>query len=273
VFSPPTPPWYPGANAGVSFGTQFPPNPCRGHFLWDGQALWMWDGVAWQRVGPAAASSAGIPEAPIDGNLYGRENAAWVAVPAPVAPKSPTTVFYSSSQIITIPAGMTSAFVAMWGASGGSGGVASGGVSSGTGAGGYLEKFLTGLTPGLTLNYTQGAAGTAGVSGNTTGGSGGVTTLMSGSQTIGTLTCNGSAGSTGSNTALGVSLGATASGGDVNVKGQDGQEPSGGASLQFGIGGSTFFSEGADGVTSPSGGAASAGNQGNPGGLRISWHS
>jgi len=80
-FSPPTPPWYPGANAGVSFGTSYPQNPCRGHFLWDGQALWLFDGVSWQRVGPAAGGAAGgVSEAPIDGNLYGRENAAWVKV-------------------------------------------------------------------------------------------------------------------------------------------------------------------------------------------------
>jgi hypothetical protein len=82
VFSPPTPPWYPGANAGVSFGTQFPPNPCRGHFLWDGSILWMWDGVAWQKIGPVPPIASGIPEAPIDGNIYGRENAAWVKVTA-----------------------------------------------------------------------------------------------------------------------------------------------------------------------------------------------
>jgi hypothetical protein len=43
----------------------------------------MWDGVAWQRVGPAAPGSAGIPEAPIDGNLYGRENASWTQIVLP----------------------------------------------------------------------------------------------------------------------------------------------------------------------------------------------
>lgn len=51
-FSPPTPPWYPGANAGVSFGTEYPNNPMRGHFLWDGAVLWLFDGVSWQRIGP-----------------------------------------------------------------------------------------------------------------------------------------------------------------------------------------------------------------------------
>lgn len=41
------PPWYPGANGGVSFGTNAPPNPVRGHFWWDGATLWIFDGAAW----------------------------------------------------------------------------------------------------------------------------------------------------------------------------------------------------------------------------------
>src|SRR5438445_5455252 len=69
-------------------------------------------------------------------------------------------VTYSSTQTITIPAGATKAFIRMWGATGGSGGISSavgaGGATTGnTGAGGYLEKYLTGLTPAATLAYTQ----------------------------------------------------------------------------------------------------------------------
>lgn len=41
------PPWYPGANGGVSFGTNAPQNPVRGHFWWDGATLWIFDGAAW----------------------------------------------------------------------------------------------------------------------------------------------------------------------------------------------------------------------------------
>lgn len=174
--------------------------------------------------------------------------------------------FYSGSQTITIPAGFTKALVKMWGATGGSGGVNSG-DSAGTGAGGYLEKFLTGLTPGNTLVYTQGAAGTAGASTPTAGGNAGTTTLASGSQTISTLTCNGSIGTViGTTSATAGSTGGAASGGDINISGQSGQATSGaGAS---GAGGCTFYSRGADGV-----GAAGnlAGNAGNPGGLQITW--
>jgi hypothetical protein len=42
-----SPPWYPGANAGVSFGQNPPPNPVRGHFWWDGTGLALFDGAAW----------------------------------------------------------------------------------------------------------------------------------------------------------------------------------------------------------------------------------
>lgn len=45
------PPWYPGANGGVSFSPTAPPNPIRGAFWWDGFALWLFDGAAWVQVG------------------------------------------------------------------------------------------------------------------------------------------------------------------------------------------------------------------------------
>lgn len=41
------PPWYPGANGGVSFGTVEPANPIRGHLWWDGTYLWLFDGRNW----------------------------------------------------------------------------------------------------------------------------------------------------------------------------------------------------------------------------------
>jgi hypothetical protein len=286
---------------------------------------------------------AGISEAPSDGNIYGRQNAAWQIVPtgggggpppgstlplmdgiasagsltpysrsdhvhptdtsrAPLAspaltgtPTAPTATtgtnttqlattafvianvgggnnpnsitFYTSSQTITIPANVTRAFVQMWGATGGSGG---GTAVGGTGAGGYLEKYLTGLTAGNTLAYTQGAAGTAGTATPTAGGNGGITTLASGTQTIATLTCNASNGS-GSGTSAGT-LGGTATGGDVNVTGQTGGMPTsvGGLGIAGSPGGgNNFFSLGATGVNA---GATTAGNAGNPGGLKITWY-
>ena len=46
------PAWFPGANGGVTFSTTAPPNPCRGHFWWNGVVLQMFDGAAWVEIGP-----------------------------------------------------------------------------------------------------------------------------------------------------------------------------------------------------------------------------
>ena len=102
---------------------------------------------------------------------------------------------YIASGPITIPPGATRAWLRMWGGSGASG---NGAISvqayssNGVGAPGYLEKFLTGLTPGNTLIFTRGAAGTAWTAGN--GANGSASILASGTQTIATLTANGSNG-------------------------------------------------------------------------------
>jgi len=66
---PNSPPWYPGANAGVSFGTTFPPNPVRGHFFWNGQTLWLFDGAAWVDAAGAIPSSS-APSSPTTGQLW-----------------------------------------------------------------------------------------------------------------------------------------------------------------------------------------------------------
>jgi hypothetical protein len=269
-------------------------NPVRGHFWWDGKSLWIFDGAAWDNV---AATSPGLIPAPADGFAYGQVNNAWARVLALtggtltgplILAADPTTVlgavtkqyadahsgvqalqptYYTTSQTITIPAGSHQGLVQMWGASGGSGGVSANGVSGGVGAGGYLEKLLTGLVPGNTIIFTQGAAGTAGTATPTNGGNGGTTTLASGSQSIGTLTCNGSAGSLGvTNTASPGTLGGTATGGDINLTGQPGYQTSGGASVSTPGGGSTFFAQGPTGAV-----ATGPGTQGNPGGLKITW--
>jgi hypothetical protein len=57
VFSGPVnqPPWYPGANGGVSFGAVAPPNPVRGHLWWDGTTFWLFDGAGWVNTAAGAA--------------------------------------------------------------------------------------------------------------------------------------------------------------------------------------------------------------------------
>jgi hypothetical protein len=176
------------------------------------------------------------------------------------------------SATLTIVTGASRAYVKMWGATGGSGGVTGGGTgaaSGGTGAGGYLEKLLTGLTPGNTLIYVQGAKGDAGaVSGN--GGNGTVTTLASGTQTISTLTCNASNGSLAVATSIGAgTTGGTATGGDINIRGQTGDSPPS-TFIQGGVGARNFFSVGADGVAST---GSIGGMDGNTGGLLVLWFS
>jgi len=188
-------------------------------------------------------------------------------------------VAYSSTQTITIPATATKSFNRMWGGSGGSGGANASGnyaASGGSGAAGYLEKYLTGLTPGNTLAYTQGALGAAGTS-STSGGNGTASTLASGTQSITTLTANGSNGTAvaANSTQTAGTAGGTATNGDVNITGDSGQAgivaDSGGSSTATGQGGkagSSLFAPGANGAANI---AATAGIAGRSGGLVIFW--
>ena len=188
-------------------------------------------------------------------------------------------VVYAGTQTVTIPATATKAWVRMWGATGGSGGAATGGAATGgTGGGGYLEKYLTGLTAGNTLAYTQAATGGSAGVGTGAGGNAAAVTIASGTQTISTLTCNGSNGSGGAASAGTTSAGTaggTATGGDYNetgiagTKGFVATDTLSGVNYNLGgIAGSNHFSQGAHGV-GPVG--ASNGNAGNPGGLIIVW--
>ena len=113
-----SPPWYPGANAGVSFGTTPPPNPVRGHFWWDGQTLWMFDGAAWIATGGVSGGltppSNTPPANPAPGQqwfngttLYIWDGNAWVpasqtkttiSATAPPAP-NPGDLWYNGTQL------------------------------------------------------------------------------------------------------------------------------------------------------------------------------
>lgn len=125
-------------------------------------------------------------------------------------------VIYTGTQTITIPTGVTRAYVEMVAPGGGSRGVSSAdnGYGSVAVTGSALTKYLTGLTGGNTLSYTEGAAGAAGTS-SSNGGNGGNSTLASGTQTISTLTVYGGLGST--NGTIGNT--STPTGGDINLPG------------------------------------------------------
>lgn len=186
---------------------------------------------------------------------------------------------YSGSQTLGIPANATKAYVYLWGATGGCGGIGANGTGAstgGTGGAGYLEKWLTGLTPGNTLVYTEGALGAGGTSGGGNGGNGGASTLASGTQSISTLTANGSNGSVGNTTqatSTAGTIGGTASGGDFNYTGEDGMPTSAQSvatlATSAGVtpGGRTFGAHGHAGVT-----ASTVGRAGRPGGLKIEWY-
>jgi hypothetical protein len=133
-------------------------------------------------------------------------------------PKS-STITYTTSQNIFVPFPFTKAFIKLVG--GGGGGSNASGIPRGAGGcGGYLEKTLTGLVPGATIQFTAGIGGLGSQNG-------GQSLLQSGSLTIPTLTANG--GSSGLNIGAATSPGGTATGGDVNITGGAGHGIVGGS--------------------------------------------
>jgi len=234
-----------------------------------------WTGSAWAIVAGNSTGQTAVLQ----------ETAGGVPSFAVLAAASGTLVSivaYNGSQTIAVPAGATKAFVRMWGGSGGSGGlgpITSNAATGGTGAAAYLEKYLTGLTPGLNVVYTQGAAGLAGTSAGGAGGNGTASTLASGTQALpATLTANGSNGSAGTNAGTGTTTagtaGGTATNGDINITGAPGiqgitadQNAVAFALFVGGAPGGSLFAPGAAGVS----GNGVAGKAGAPGGLIIMW--
>jgi hypothetical protein len=106
-------------------------------------------------------------------------------------------IYTSGSGNFTVPAGVWRIFVEIWGA--GAGGNTN--TFAGGGAGGYCAAWLN-VTPGQTIAYAVGAAGTSGNPGT-----------AGGNTTFSTLTANGGNISTSNYT------GGTASGGDINIRG------------------------------------------------------
>ena len=146
---------------------------------------------------------------------------------AAAAYTGPGATLVTTNTTFTIPAGRTSIKATVVGGGAGSS------SSIGGAAGGTAIIWLTGLTAGNTLTVTIGAGGTA------NGGSGGTTTLASGTQTISSVTATG-----GTFTGAG----GIGSGGTVNIRGQGGT----GVSGQAAGGSSMLGGGGADGNgTSP----------------------
>ena len=78
---------------------------------------------------------------------------------------SAQTVNVNPTSPFTLPAGVTSITISVWGAGGGTGGcvgASADNASGGGGGGAFSSKTFTGLTPGSVYTIVRGAGGTAG---------------------------------------------------------------------------------------------------------------
>jgi hypothetical protein len=126
----------------------------------------------------------------------------------------------------TVPAGVTTCEVEVWGAGGGGGG---GGANnavtynsgSGGGGGGYTRKRVAGLTPGNTVTITVGAGGAGATSYSGSGSSGGTSSFGAYASATG-----GGGGAGGNNSSVPPpGVGGVGSGGDYNADGSPGGYP------------------------------------------------
>ncbi|SHI73171.1 glycine-rich domain-containing protein [Flavobacterium terrae] len=159
----------------------------------------------------------------------------------------------------TVPAGVTSVTVQVWGAGGSGGGSDSNGYGGGgAGGGGYSTKTFS-VSTGQTINYNIGAGGTATTIAD--GNPGGNTTLSHTNSST-SITANGGArGLKETDTAGGTGgTGGTATGGSTNITGQNGVngESTGASGASGGNGGN-------GGNSTATGGAGVSNGDGNNG--------
>lgn len=153
-------------------------------------------------------------------------------------------------------------------AGGGAGGgaataAASAAAGGGGSAGGSAEKTFT-VAPSTAYTYAIGAAGAAGSVGNNPGGAGGNSTFAVGATTVtafGGLGGIGSAASTTINSVLGGASPAISTNGDVNSGGAPGEcgITFTGLLANSGVGGSSIFGAGANGLITAGAGAVGVG--------------
>ena len=208
------------------------------------------------------------------GNLLTSDGTTWTSSSLVVGLNG--AVLTSSDPGWTIPAGVTKLKVTVVGGGGGGGtATASAGntVAGGAGGGGCTAiKWLSGLTPGQTLNVTIGGGGTPGTAGSQS-------SVASGTATITTISANGGgAGTTissGTNIAGASGSGSsTSAGADITYGGNDGLAfaESSGANA-FSIGGSSAFGGGASKQSSGAGVNGKSYGGGASGGVVISGSS
>ena len=136
---------------------------------------------------------------------------------------------FTSSGTFTIPTGVTAIKATVVGAGGGAGGIDRSALGSSAGGGGATAiSWLTGLTSGATLTVTVGAAGTGGTPYNGT--AGGTSSLASGTQAITTISSTGGSGGYGTQAGgpeANPVAGGTATGGQINIPGGQGEGANG----------------------------------------------
>ena len=204
------------------------------------------------------------------------------------------TQTFNSSGTYTVPAGVTSITVNVWGGGGGGGGGFNGcsaqGEGSGGGGGGFSSKTIA-VTPGEIYTVTVGAAGTAGAY-NGNGGAGGTTNFTGiggtvtatgggaglgggacgtvlggagGTGTVGTTLFAGGAGSSGIHTAT-TATGVSGRGGGGAGSGSSGTTATASCPGSIAAGGTGTFAGGNGGLTASCGLGVDAAGQ--PGGIR-----
>jgi len=199
---------------------------------------------------------------------------------APTGSTWTASVFTASNAAWAVPGGTNEMIIEVWGGGGSGGGGNASHRTPGGGGGGYAMKVYSG-TMDATLNVTVGAGGAppgAGINGNNGGNSSVVGT------NLGTVAGNGGQGAISSASAAAGGNGGMATGGDLNIKGQDGFTSisplstsgvfPGGHSPRGGMGGTSNV----DAAGSAPGGGGAGANHAGPGaggagadGLVIIW--
>ena len=139
-------------------------------------------------------------------------------------------IYTSGSGAWTIPSGITACKITVVGGGGAGGNVNTSGLTQvthcgGGGGGGASIRYYTSLTPGNTISYTVGAAGST-------------SSVSSGTQTITTISATGgSAGGSSAGASTNGGAGGSGSGGNINTVGGTGAFGNGGG----GVGGASIF--------------------------------
>jgi hypothetical protein len=180
-----------------------------------------------------------------NGNVLTSNGTTWTSAAASPAGLQGVMVVLTSGTSYTIPAGVTKIKATVVGGGGGISGQFFN--NTGGGGGGTAIKYFT-VTPGASITYAVGAAGTSGVNGGDS------------SVTVGGTTVTGGGGVAGSTNGTAIfSPGGSATNGDLNITGSGG----GGSNAGITFGGSSLFGRGgmsnSNSNTTPSVGYGSGG--------------